>query len=118
MDENVLAQEEIDALLQAANVPDPEREGREKEPADEVADEFFNSAKEILLALLGNDVSLEKISSGAIPLDILAQDMTEPVAATFINPDKGLNSIAVLIFDEKKMTIATDLILMGEGTKL
>jgi flagellar motor switch protein FliN/FliY len=116
MSEDTLAQDEIDALLQAANISEtPDAGAAQKELADEVAGEFFNSISAIFLALLGNDVTIEKVESGSIPIDMLTQDITEPVAVAFVDSNKGLNSVAVLLFNEKNMTVVTDLILMGEG---
>ena len=117
MSENALAQEEIDALLQAANLSDEDDGGGEEKSdlADGIADEFLNSANDIFMSLIGNDVSVEKNESGPIPVDMLAQEVTEPVALAFVESGKGLNTTALLVFDEKKMTVATDMVLMGEG---
>ena len=113
MVEDALAQEEIDALLNVKGGADSQ-EKKKIEPADEIANEFLNSSKEILLSLLGKDVSIEKVVSGAVPIDIISQEMGESVAVAFVDSDKGIKTNAVLIFDEKKMTSITDLILMGE----
>ncbi len=115
MSEDTLAQEEIDALLSAAagdTTPEPEPI---EDPSLEIADEFLNSAREIFLSLLGNDVDIAKGESGPIPVDMFAQELSASVAVAFVTPSKGLTAKGVIIFDEKKASIVTDLILMGEG---
>lgn len=114
MGQDVLAQEEIDALLSAAGI-ESAPPVRKKEPADEVSNDFFNSARDILLSLLGNDVAIEKGASGSVPADLVTQDITESSVMAVTSADKGITSSFILLFDEKKMTIITDLILMGEG---
>ncbi len=115
MSEDTLQQEEIDALLKAAGAE--EEEPGKKEPAKEFADDFLGSSNEILLSLLGNDALVKKGESGAIPVDMFAQELSGSSALAFVDATKGITSKVVLIFDEKKMTSVTDLILMGEGAE-
>ncbi|MFC1855572.1 FliM/FliN family flagellar motor switch protein [Thermodesulfobacteriota bacterium] len=116
---DALAQEEIDALLNAANLSDSSSTppAAKQELADDVAEAFLNSTRDVLLSLLGGDADISKVESGAIPIDILTQEITEPVALGFVESSKGLNSFAVLLFDEKKTTVVTDLVLMGDGVE-
>lgn len=130
MSDEMLSQEEIDALLKGDG--DAEKSGNEKEEVTledyltvieqdalgEMGNISFGSASTALSMLLNHKVDITTPSVSLIVRDNLVEEFPEPNVAVNVRYTEGFEGENVLVIHESDAKIIADLMLGGDGTNI
>lgn len=130
MSDNILSQEEIEALLRGetlepAETTDPESETidindylteMEQDALGEVGNISFGSSATALSALLGQKVEITTPKLSLIQRDNLEDDFVHPYVAVQVEYTEGLSGVNLLVIKQSDAAIIADLMLGGDGT--
>ena len=134
MSDNILSQEEIEALLRGetlepaqADEPEPETETEtidisdyltemEQDALGEVGNISFGSSATALSALLGQKVEITTPKLSLIQRDNLEDDFVHPYVAIKVEYTEGLSGVNLLVIKQSDAAIIADLMLGGNGT--
>ena len=121
--DDVLSQEEIDALMDDDNGEDNEGETTEEKLTDnekDVLGEFGNiamgSAATALYSLLDQKVEITAPEVEVINFGALAREYERPCVMVKVEYLEGLEGMNLLIIDERDAKIIGDLMMGGDGT--
>ncbi|WP_248511813.1 flagellar motor switch phosphatase FliY [Sporosarcina sp. NCCP-2222] len=129
MSDNILSQEEIEALLRGE--PLPSADTTKDSPADirtedhlsaieqdalgEIGNISFGSSATALSSLLGQKVEITTPSISVIDRSILESEFIHPYVAIQVEYTEGLNGINLLVIKQSDAAIIADLMLGGDG---
>ncbi|PIC88210.1 flagellar motor switch phosphatase FliY [Sporosarcina sp. P20a] len=130
MSDNILSQEEIEALLRGetlepAQADEPESETidisdylteMEQDALGEVGNISFGSSATALSALLGQKVEITTPKLSLIQRDNLEDDFVHPYVAVKVEYTEGLSGVNLLVIKQSDAAIIADLMLGGDGT--
>lgn len=132
MSDNILSQEEIEALLRGETLEPaagPEQEANsdeinirdyltemEQDALGEVGNISFGSSATALSALLGQKVDITTPSISIIRRQNIEQDFVQPYVAVSVEYTEGLSGANVLVIKQSDAAIIADLMLGGDGT--
>ncbi|ARK26344.1 flagellar motor switch phosphatase FliY [Sporosarcina sp. P37] len=131
MSDNILSQEEIEALLRgetlepAGTAGEPENEvinindylsEMEQDALGEVGNISFGSSATALSALLGQKVDITTPTLSLIQRDNLDKDFVHPYVAIKVEYTEGLSGVNLLVIKQSDAAIIADLMLGGDGT--
>lgn len=130
MSDNILSQEEIEALLRGetlepaqADEPEPETidisdylTEMEQDALGEVGNISFGSSATALSALLGQKVEITTPKLSLIQRDNLEDDFVHPYVAIKVEYTEGLSGVNLLVIKQSDAAIIADLMLGGDGT--
>ncbi len=130
MSDNILSQEEIEALLRGetlepADTTEPEPEfidisnyltEMEQDALGEVGNISFGSSATALSALLGQKVEITTPQISLIQRDNLEDDFVHPYVAIKVEYTEGLSGVNLLVIKQSDAAIIADLMLGGDGT--
>ncbi|PID22867.1 flagellar motor switch phosphatase FliY [Sporosarcina sp. P3] len=129
MSDNILSQEEIEALLRGetlepteATEPEPEvinisdyLTEMEQDALGEVGNISFGSSATALSALLGQKVEITTPQITLIQRDNLEDDFVHPYVAIKVEYTEGLSGVNLLVIKQSDAAIIADLMLGGDG---
>lgn len=129
MSDNILSQEEIEALLRGetlepAETAEPEPEeldirdyltDMEQDALGEVGNISFGSSATALSALLGQKVEITTPTLSLINRDNLEDDFVHPYVAIKVEYTEGLSGVNLLVIKQSDAAIIADLMLGGDG---
>ena len=129
MSDNILSQEEIEALLRGetlepAEAIEPESEelniqdyltDMEQDALGEVGNISFGSSATALSALLGQKVEITTPTLALIKRDRLEDDFVHPYVAIKVEYTEGLSGVNLLVIKQSDAAIIADLMLGGDG---
>ena len=130
MSDNVLSQEEIEALLRGEPISSEENETTgtqevrtedyldemEKDALGEIGNISFGSSATALSALLGQKVEITTPSISVIDRKHLETEFVHPYVAVKVNYTIGLDGVNLLVIKQSDAAIIADLMLGGDGT--
>lgn len=130
MSDNILSQEEIEALLRGetlepAQADEPQSETidisdylteMEQDALGEVGNISFGSSATALSALLGQKVEITTPKLSLIQRDNLEDDFVHPYVAIKVEYTEGLSGVNLLVIKQSDAAIIADLMLGGDGT--
>lgn len=130
MSDNILSQEEIEALLRGetlepAETTEPASETidindylteMEQDALGEVGNISFGSSATALSALLGQKVEITTPKLTLIQRDNLEDDFVHPYVAIKVEYTEGLSGVNLLVIKQTDAAIIADLMLGGDGT--
>ncbi len=130
MSDNILSQEEIEALLRGetlepADTTEPEPKfidisnyltEMEQDALGEVGNISFGSSATALSALLGQKVEITTPQISLIQRDNLEDDFVHPYVAIKVEYTEGLSGVNLLVIKQSDAAIIADLMLGGDGT--
>lgn len=132
MSDNILSQEEIEALLRGETLEpaaEPEQEANsdeinirdyltemEQDALGEVGNISFGSSATALSALLGQKVDITTPSISIIRRQNIEQDFVQPYVAVSVEYTEGLSGANVLVIKQSDAAVIADLMLGGDGT--
>ena len=129
MSDNILSQEEIEALLRGetlepAEAIEPESEelniqdyltDMEQDALGEVGNISFGSSATALSALLGQKVEITTPTLALIKRDRLEDDFVHPYVTIKVEYTEGLSGVNLLVIKQSDAAIIADLMLGGDG---
>lgn len=130
MSDNILSQEEIEALLRGETL-EPAEEApaageeiqigdyltdMEQDALGEVGNISFGSSATALSALLGQKVDITTPSLSLIAHDDLEKEFSHPYVAIKVEYTEGLDGANLLVIKQSDAAIIADLMLGGDGT--
>lgn len=129
MSDNVLSQEEIEALLRGEplSVDEPTASSSEKEVLDnhlsemekdalgEVGNISFGSSATALSSLLGQKVEITTPAITVVDRSLLETEFIHPYVAVQVEYTEGLNGTNLLVIKQSDAAIIADLMLGGDG---
>ena len=129
MSDNVLSQEEIEALLRGepirAEEPatsssehqdfDDQLSEMEKDALGEVGNISFGSSATALSSLLGQKVEITTPSISVVDRSMLETEFIHPYVAVQVEYTEGLNGTNLLVIKQSDAAIIADLMLGGDG---
>ncbi len=129
MSDNILSQEEIEALLRGETLepaettePEPEKldirdylTDMERDALGEVGNISFGSSATALSALLGQKVEITTPTLSLIKRDSLEDDFVHPYVAIKVEYTEGLSGVNLLVIKQSDAAIIADLMLGGDG---
>ena len=130
MSDNILSQEEIEALLRGETL-EPEESAEpaaahidisdyltdmEQDALGEVGNISFGSSATALSALLGQKVEITTPQLSLIQRDNLEDDFVHPYVAIKVEYTEGLSGVNLLVIKQSDAAIIADLMLGGDGT--
>lgn len=129
MSDNVLSQEEIEALLRGEplSVDEPATSSSEKEDLDnhlsemekdalgEVGNISFGSSATALSSLLGQKVEITTPAITVVDRSLLETEFIHPYVAVQVEYTEGLNGTNLLVIKQSDAAIIADLMLGGDG---
>lgn len=117
MDEKVLSQEEIEALLNANNNAEMQEIGEvEKDIIGEVGNISMSTAATTLSSILGKKVNITTPRVSCITMKNLISECEIPKVAADIRFKEGLMGSNLLMVDVTDASIIADLMMGGDGT--
>lgn len=123
-DNNMLSQEEIDALLNATGDDDNPSENVdlghylsaiEKDALGEIGNISFGSAATTLSTILNQKVDITTPSLSIVKNSEFADEFPHPHVAVFVNFTEGFQGSNVLVIKEQDAKVIADLMLGGDG---
>lgn len=126
MSDNVLSQEEIEALLRgepvkneesatsSSNIEDQLSE-MEKDALGEVGNISFGSSATALSSLLGQKVEITTPQITVVDRSMLETEFVHPYVAVEVEYTEGLNGTNLLVIKQSDAAIIADLMLGGDG---
>ena len=130
MSDNILSQEEIEALLRGETL-EPEESAEpaaahidisdyltdmEQDALGEVGNISFGISATALSALLGQKVEITTPQLSLIQRDNLEDDFVHPYVAIKVEYTEGLSGVNLLVIKQSDAAIIADLMLGGDGT--
>ncbi|MDN4607454.1 flagellar motor switch phosphatase FliY [Sporosarcina highlanderae] len=129
MSDNILSQEEIEALLRGEEIDSAktntssstnqnlshELSEMEKDALGEVGNISFGSSATALSSLLGHKVEITTPSISVVDRDMLMAEFIHPYIVVQVEYTEGLNGMNLLIIKQKDATIIADLMLGEDG---
>ncbi|ARJ40505.1 flagellar motor switch phosphatase FliY [Sporosarcina ureae] len=129
MSDNILSQEEIEALLRGETLEPAQADERESETIDikdyltemeqdalgEIGNISFGSSATALSALLGQKVEITTPQLALIQRDNLEDDFVHPYVAIKVEYTEGLSGVNLLVIKQSDAAIIADLMLGGDG---
>jgi len=123
MDE-MLSQEEINALLKGIDADEPETEGsnalvlseEDKDAIGEISNISMGTAATTLFALVNQKVVITTPSVSVVKWDEIKENYKKPCVAIEIVYKEGLSGTNLLVLKENDVRVITDLMMGGEGT--
>lgn len=130
MSDNILSQEEIEALLRGEPVGTEESEisstkeintedylnEMEKDALGEIGNISFGSSATALSALLGQKVEITTPTISVIDKESLEAEFIHPYVAIKVEYTEGLSGMNLLVIKQSDAAIIADLMLGGDGT--
>ncbi|AXI01256.1 flagellar motor switch phosphatase FliY [Sporosarcina sp. PTS2304] len=127
MSDNILSQEEIEALLRGETLEPAEPETTEinindyltemeQDALGEVGNISFGSSATALSALLGQKVDITTPTLTIINRDEIDQEFKHPYVAIKVEYTEGLSGANLLVIKQSDAAIIADLMLGGDGT--
>ncbi len=130
MSDNILSQEEIEALLRGDDAGDGGEEETssqeenfddilsemEKDTLGEIGNMSFGSAATALSALLGQKVDITTPTTSVISREELVDEFVQPYVAVQVKYTVGLTGANLLVIKQSDAAIIADLMLGGDGT--
>lgn len=130
MSDNILSQEEIEALLRGDDAGDSGEEetssqeenfddilsDMEKDTLGEIGNMSFGSAATALSALLGQKVEITTPTTSVISREELVDEFVQPYVAVQVEYTAGLTGANLLVIKQSDAAIIADLMLGGDGT--
>lgn len=130
MSDNILSQEEIEALLRGEPVGTEESEvsstkeiktedylnEMEKDALGEIGNISFGSSATALSALLGQKVEITTPTITVIDKESLEAEFIHPYVAIKVEYTEGLSGMNLLVIKQSDAAIIADLMLGGDGT--
>ncbi|MFD0943336.1 flagellar motor switch phosphatase FliY [Savagea faecisuis] len=130
MSDNILSQEEIEALLRGDDAGDSGEEetssqeenfddilsDMEKDTLGEIGNMSFGSAATALSALLGQKVDITTPTTSVISREELVDEFVQPYVAVQVEYTVGLTGANLLVIKQSDAAIIADLMLGGDGT--
>lgn len=129
MSDNILSQEEIEALLrgepiqsEADAAPSPDRietsdylDEMEQDALGEIGNISFGSSATALSALLGQKVDITTPTISIVARDNLEDEFIHPYVAIKVEYTAGLSGVNLLVIKQSDAAIIADLMLGGDG---
>lgn len=129
MSDNVLSQEEIEALLRGEPLPSEEAatsssenddlqshlSEMEKDALGEVGNISFGSSATALSSLLGQKVEITTPEITVVDRSLLETEFVHPYVAIQVEYTEGLNGTNLLVIKQSDAAIIADLMLGGDG---
>ncbi|WP_301108972.1 flagellar motor switch phosphatase FliY, partial [Sporosarcina sp.] len=130
MSDNILSQEEIEALLRGETLEPAEEAApesseieindylteMEQDALGEVGNISFGSSATALSALLGQKVEITTPQITLINRDELDQEFVHPYVAIKVEYTEGISGVNLLVIKQSDAAIIADLMLGGDGT--
>ncbi|WLD95163.1 flagellar motor switch phosphatase FliY [Alkalihalobacillus sp. AL-G] len=122
MSDDMLSQEEIDALLNGGNDDSSEQSvdelltGIERDAIGEVGNISFGSAATALSTLLNQKVEITTPDVTVVERDKLSDEFPVPHVAVLVKYTEGFNGSNLLVIKTSDAQIIADLMLGGDGT--
>ncbi|WP_153720662.1 MULTISPECIES: flagellar motor switch phosphatase FliY [Sporosarcina] len=130
MSDNILSQEEIEALLRGETLEPAEEAAPESDEIEindyltemeqdalgEVGNISFGSSATALSALLGQKVEITTPKITLIKRDELDREFVHPYVAIKVEYTEGLSGVNLLVIKQSDAAIIADLMLGGDGT--
>lgn len=131
MSDNILSQEEIEALLRGDDAGESGEEetssqeenfddilsDMEKDTLGEIGNMSFGSAATALSALLGQKVDITTPTTSVISREKLVDEFVQPYVAVQVEYTVGLTGSNLLVIKQSDAAIIADLMLGGDGTE-
>lgn len=124
MSDNLLSQEEIDALLKGTSANGAHlQKSQELSPFEidvlgEIGNISMGTSATTLYTLLRNKVSITTPNVSIITWDELKVNYPVPYVGILVEYTKGVTGFNLLVLDIKDVMIITDLMMGGEGTNI
>lgn len=127
MNNDMLSQDEIDALLRGSDDSSINNHTEEKPPSEnglslmeqdalgEIGNISFGSSATALSTLLNQKVDITTPSVTIIPRNVLADEFPQPYVAISVSYTKGISGSNVLVVKTSDAAIIADLMLGGDG---
>ncbi|MFS0574217.1 flagellar motor switch phosphatase FliY [Sporosarcina sp. 179-K 3D1 HS] len=129
MSDNILSQEEIEALLrgepiqsEADAAPSPDSietsdylDEMEQDALGEIGNISFGSSATALSALLGQKVDITTPTISVVARDLLEEEFIHPYVAIKVEYTAGLSGVNLLVIKQSDAAIIADLMLGGDG---
>lgn len=127
MSDDILSQEEIEALLSGNSlVPEPEQDDEsgtremeltelERDTLGEIANISFGSSATALSSLLGQKVEITTPTISLIDYSMLEEEFKLPYVAVKVEYTQGLRGMNLLVIKQSDASIIADLMLGGDG---
>lgn len=117
---DMLSQEEIDALLKGTDAPDPKGNSfefteEEKDAIGEIGNISMGTSATTLSTLLGQRVVITTPKVEVVNIEQLSQNYPLPFVAVDVKYKEGLEGTNLLILKEEDVSIITDLMMGGSG---
>lgn len=117
---DLLSQDEIDALLKGASADDTpsssiELDEYEKDAIGEIGNINMGNSATTLSTILGKRVSITTPSVDVISIDELAQEQPVPYVIVRVGYKEGLNGMNMLILKEDDVKVIASLMMGGDG---
>ena len=130
MSDNILSQEEIEALLRGEPLPDESETSSteelntdnylsalEKDTLGEIGNISFGSSATALSALLGQKVEITTPSISIVDQEKLKNEFIHPYVSIKVEYTAGLSGMNLLVIKQSDASIIADLMLGGDGTE-
>ncbi len=123
MSDNLMSQEEIDALLNVSSQDSNDTQdtvSNELTPFEidvlgEIGNISMGTSATTLYTLLGNKIAITTPKVSIVTWDELKQDYPVPYVGILVQYTKGVTGFNLLILDVKDVMIITDLMMGGDG---
>ena len=129
MSDNILSQEEIEALLRGEPLSSDEPEDSspkeivtadyldemEKDALGEIGNISFGSSATALSALLGQKVDITTPTISVVDKEALEEEFIHPYVAVKVDYTVGLSGMNLLVIKQSDAAIIADLMLGGDG---
>ncbi len=128
MSDDMLSQDEIDALLRGTADEDDEQEGQpesqdegqlstlEQDALGEIGNISFGSSATALSSLLNQKVDITTPEISVIEQSQLPEEFPQPNVAIQVTYTEGFSGMNLLVIQQKDAAIIADLMLGGDGT--
>lgn len=129
MSDDILSQEEIEALLSGASIEEPEEVADkvmlteeylselEQDTIGEIANISFGSSATALSALLGQKVEITTPQISVVDHSTFQEEFILPYVAVKVEYTQGLKGMNLFVIKQSDAAIIADLMLGGDGTE-
>ncbi|MER2088143.1 MAG: flagellar motor switch phosphatase FliY [Sporosarcina sp.] len=131
MSDNILSQEEIEALLRGEPLPSSEVEestkkilatedyldAMEQDALGEIGNISFGSSATALSSLLGQKVDITTPTISVVDKETLEEEFIHPYVAVKVDYTVGLSGMNLLVIKQSDAAIIADLMLGGDGSE-
>lgn len=124
MSDDILSQEEIEALLSGGNIANDDEKKEEEtleltelesDTIGEIANISFGSSATALSSLLGQKVDITTPTVSVINYSMLEEEFVLPYVAIKVEYTQGLQGMNLLVIKQSDAAIIADLMLGGDG---